>query len=61
VRPTPLLHQYAFFHRKETAMADQPTVEGFPAELPRGVWAKKLPWKLGTITFVRSLMVDNIT
>jgi hypothetical protein len=40
-------------------MTDQPSREAFPAELPAGVWAKKFPWRIGTINVVRNLLVDN--
>jgi hypothetical protein len=41
------------------AMPKQVIKEYFPAVLPPSVWVKKLPFKVGTIVFIRNFSADN--
>ena len=41
-------------------MTNQASPDDFPAELPSGVWAIKLPLTVGTIVLKRKYLADNI-
>jgi hypothetical protein len=45
---------------EEISMTNQVSDDQFPAELPPGIRARKLPWNIGTIVSIRNVLINNI-